>query len=94
MKEDLLVKTFGDAVTRQMNEDMGDMCTEMASSNSHMRNIKVKPAYEHIDVFERQRIEASMRFERERIEDNAAKGRLIQPDDPSKPKVRVILPNE
>ena len=94
MNDDLLSKAFGDSLQRQMDQDIGDMCTEMSSKNSHMRNIKVQPAYEHVDVFKRQQFETNMRLHNERVQLNAAKGRLIQPDDPSKPKVRVILPND
>ncbi len=94
MKDSPLTKVYGDSFQRQMNQDIGDMCTEMAMKNTINRNVKIQPAYEHVDVFQRQQMETSMRIHNDRQQVIAAKGRLIQPDDPSKPKVRVILPNE
>ena len=94
MNDSLFAKTFGDSLQRQLNQDIGDMCTEMAVKNTYNRGIKIQPAYENVDVFQRQQVEQVMRIHNDRREVTAAKGRLIQPDDPSKPKVRVILPNE
>ena len=94
MSEQFLIDIHSRTIERQMNEDMQELMTREAMANTHTRNVKLVPAYEEVDVFERQRIETNMRLNRERHIEAKAQGRMIYPDDPNKPKIRMIMPNE
>ena len=94
MSEQKFIDVLSRTVERQMNEDMQELMTREAMANTHARNVKFVPAYEEIDIFERQRMEQQYRQQQDKRTSNTAQGYLIQPDDPTKPKIRMIMPNE
>lgn len=80
---------FGDALQRQLDEDMADLATEMVVGRGYNSGKKLTPAFEHVDAFKRIEFDNRMRQARQ-----MGKSELIQPNDPSKPRVMVVLPNE
>lgn len=92
MKEEF-AKLLGDALQRTLDEDMADLSTEMAVGRAYKSGSKITPAFEHVDVFQRQEYNNRTRKARQ-VGKTDLEMNLIQPNDPSKPRVMVVLPNE
>lgn len=83
---------FANVLQKQMDHDMADLATEMTTGTQYKRGVKIEPAFQHLDAFERTRIENSIRRERdERFNPNR---NYIQPKQPGEPEIMVVYPNE
>lgn len=93
MKENQFADVFGAALQKELDNDMRDLATEMATGTGYRSGKKITPSYEHVDVFHRQSIDQQMKIARQHGKSDMLRN-LIQPDDPNKPRVMVVLPNE
>lgn len=93
MKEPQFADVFAAAMQKTLDQDMADLATEMATGRGYNSGKKPTPAFEHVDVFHRQAINQQMKRARQNGKTDLEMS-LIQPNDPNKPKVMVVLPNE
>ena len=89
---DQLQNHFASVLQKQMDEDMAELATEMVTGRDYKRGVKIEPAFQHLDAFERLRIENSIRKQRDkRFNPNQ---HYIQPKQAGEPEIMVVYPNE
>lgn len=93
MKENQFADVYGASLQRELDNDMRDLATEMVTGRAYGSGKKVVPNYEETDIFKRQAYETQSRLTRQAGKDDITRN-LIQPNDPNKPRIMVVLPNE
>lgn len=93
MKENQLYDAFSNSLQQELDRDMRDLATEMATGGAYGGGRKLVPNYEETDVFQRQAYETQSRIDHDSRPNDITRN-LIQPNDPNKPRVMVVLPNE
>lgn len=90
-----LHKLFGDQLQKQMDEDYIEMMKEEQQKDYPRKSMqKVQPAYALDDVFEYERIQKRLDTQRSNENDRRQNAKLIQPNDLTKPKTIMVMPNE
>ena len=94
MSDAKLHSHFASVLQKTIDEDMAELATEMAIGTGYNSGKKPLPAFQHVDVFERQRIDKEMRRRQDEYYERKQQQRMVQPNPENQPEIMVVLPDE